>query len=155
MTVLTSDENLKIGQIFIKSYFPGTSAQNSVWPASCCLRSDWHWFVLYRWGIDIPQFWRYLDRYLYFRVLHCRAACLILGINATTCFPVFMSSCALLMPACSIEFIKTHRYDVPHTIGNAIGGLSEWKNEKGWLIDTCLDGQDNFTRLLDMLGIAY
>ena len=26
------------------------------------------------------------------------------------------------MPACSIEFIKSHRYDVPHTIGNAIGG---------------------------------
>lgn len=53
----------------------------------------------------------------------CMATCLMLGINATTCFPVFMSSCALLMPACSIEFLKTHRYDVPHTIGNAIGGL--------------------------------
>ena len=30
-------------------------------------------------------------------------------------------------------------------------GLSEWKNEKGWLTDTCLDGQDTFIRLLDML----
>ena len=32
-------------------------------------------------------------------------------------------------------------------------GLSEWRNEKGWLIDTCLDGQDTFVRLLDMLEI--
>ncbi len=34
-------------------------------------------------------------------------------------------------------------------------GLSEWKNEKGWLTDTCLDGQDAFIRLLDMLEIPY
>ena len=32
-------------------------------------------------------------------------------------------------------------------------GLAEWRNEKGWLIDTCLDGQDTFKRLLDMLEI--
>ena len=34
-------------------------------------------------------------------------------------------------------------------------GLSEWKNEKGWMIDTCLDGQDTFKRLLDVLEIPY
>lgn len=34
-------------------------------------------------------------------------------------------------------------------------GLSEWRNEKGWLIDTCLDGQDTFVRLLDMLEIPH
>ena len=34
-------------------------------------------------------------------------------------------------------------------------GLSKWKNEKGWLTDTCLDGQDAFIRLLDMLDIPY
>ena len=34
-------------------------------------------------------------------------------------------------------------------------GLSEWNNEKGWLTDTCLDGQDTFIRLLQMLEIAY
>ena len=34
-------------------------------------------------------------------------------------------------------------------------GLSEWRNEKGWLIDTCLDGQDAFIRLLDMLDIPH
>ena len=33
-------------------------------------------------------------------------------------------------------------------------GLSEWRNEKGWLIDTCLDGQDTFKRLLHMLEIS-
>ena len=27
-------------------------------------------------------------------------------------------------------------------------GLAEWNNEKGWLTDTCLDGQDTFRRLL-------
>ena len=34
-------------------------------------------------------------------------------------------------------------------------GLSEWKSEKGWLTDTCLDGQDIFIRLLDILDIPY
>ena len=34
-------------------------------------------------------------------------------------------------------------------------GLSNWKNERGWLIDICLDGQDTFVRLLDMLEIPY
>ena len=34
-------------------------------------------------------------------------------------------------------------------------GLSEWRNEKGWLTDTSLDGQDAFIRLLDMLDIPH
>lgn len=34
-------------------------------------------------------------------------------------------------------------------------GLSEWKSEKGWLTDTCLDGQDTFIRLLDLLDIPH
>ncbi len=34
-------------------------------------------------------------------------------------------------------------------------GLSLWKNEKGWLTDTCLDGQDSIIRLLDMLEIPH
>ena len=53
----------------------------------------------------------------------CMATCLLLGLDAGACFPVFMGSCAFLMPACSIEFIKTGRYDAACTIGNAIGGL--------------------------------
>ena len=34
-------------------------------------------------------------------------------------------------------------------------GLSEWKNEKSYLIDTCLDAQDTFITLLDMLEIEH
>lgn len=34
-------------------------------------------------------------------------------------------------------------------------GLNEWKNEKGWLTDTCLDGQDVFKKLLDEFEINY
>ena len=32
-------------------------------------------------------------------------------------------------------------------------GLSNWKEEQGWLIDTCLDGQDTFKAILKLLGI--
>ncbi len=32
-------------------------------------------------------------------------------------------------------------------------GLSQWDEEKGYLIDTCLDGQDTFRRLLDRFDI--
>ncbi len=32
-------------------------------------------------------------------------------------------------------------------------GLSEWKHEKGYLTDTCLDGQDTFKKLLKMFDI--
>lgn len=34
-------------------------------------------------------------------------------------------------------------------------GLSHWPDEKGWLIDTCLDGQDTFIKLMDLLGIPH
>lgn len=32
-------------------------------------------------------------------------------------------------------------------------GLSEWKKEKGYLTDTCLDGQDTFKKLMSMFDI--
>jgi len=32
-------------------------------------------------------------------------------------------------------------------------GLANWKQEKGWLIDACLDGQDAFKRILNVLDI--
>ena len=32
-------------------------------------------------------------------------------------------------------------------------GLREWRKEKGWLIDTCLDGQDAFQKLLSMFDL--
>ena len=31
--------------------------------------------------------------------------------------------------------------------------LAEWENERGCLIDICLDGQDSFKRLLTMFDI--
>ena len=54
----------------------------------------------------------------------CMATCMMLGVDAGPCFPIFMGSCALLMPACSIEFIKTGRFDAVATLGNMIGGCA-------------------------------
>ena len=34
-------------------------------------------------------------------------------------------------------------------------GLREWKKERGFLLGTCLDGQDLYKRLLDYFGIKY
>jgi len=34
-------------------------------------------------------------------------------------------------------------------------GLANWRQEKGWLRDTCLDGQDTFKVLLAQLGVPY
>lgn len=34
-------------------------------------------------------------------------------------------------------------------------GLKEWNNEQGFLIETCLDGQDTYKALLDYFGIEY
>lgn len=34
-------------------------------------------------------------------------------------------------------------------------GLKNWNDERGWLIDTCLDGQDKVKTYLDYFGIQY
>lgn len=34
-------------------------------------------------------------------------------------------------------------------------GLKNWKQERGWLMDTCLDGQDRVKAYLDYFGIGY
>ena len=34
-------------------------------------------------------------------------------------------------------------------------GLKNWNKERGWLIDTCLDGQDTIKAYLDYFGIQY
>lgn len=49
---------------------------------------------------------------------------------------------------------------VPFTISDDLKmfyyhGLKEYKNEKGYLIDTCLTGQDKYKRLLDLYEISY
>ena len=53
-----------------------------------------------------------------------------------------------------------HHNIVPFIIADAkkyfyYQGLNEWPKEKERLVDTCLDGQDTFRRLLDMLGIGH
>ena len=34
-------------------------------------------------------------------------------------------------------------------------GLKNWDEERGWLLDTCLDGQDAMKKYLDYFGIVY
>ena len=34
-------------------------------------------------------------------------------------------------------------------------GLSEWNNEKGYLMDTCLAAQDKFKKYLDYFKVPY
>ena len=34
-------------------------------------------------------------------------------------------------------------------------GLQEWKNEKGYLRDTCLTAQDRFRKYMDYFGIKH
>ena len=61
----------------------------------------------------------------------CMAFCVLLGVDLGACFPVFMGSCALLMPVNSLVFVKKSRYDVIGVIGNMVGGcfgvLFAWK----------------------------
>ncbi len=49
---------------------------------------------------------------------------------------------------------------VPFTIDESIKlfyyrGLKEWQRERGYLLDTCLSGQDKYKTLLDMFDISY
>ncbi|MCB9498367.1 MAG: Fic family protein [Bacillales bacterium] len=49
---------------------------------------------------------------------------------------------------------------VPFTIDDSIKlfyyrGLKEWPNEKGYLIDTCLAGQDKYKEIMDVFNISY
>lgn len=49
---------------------------------------------------------------------------------------------------------------VPFTIDDGIKlfyyrGLKEWPNEKGYLIDTCLSGQDKYKKIMDIFNISY
>jgi uncharacterized membrane protein YfcA len=54
------------------------------------------------------------------------APCMILvsflGMNDTTAFPIMMGSCAFLMPAASVRFVRSGRYDLPAALGLTIAG---------------------------------
>ena len=63
-------------------------------------------------------------------------------IATSRCFRVTYRVCKELTNEFIIEDHKKNYY---------YRGLAEWRNEKGLLIDTCLDGQDAFVSILDML----
>jgi uncharacterized membrane protein YfcA len=54
------------------------------------------------------------------------APCMILvsflGMNDNTAYPIMMGSCAFLMPAASVRFVRSGRYDLRAALGLAIGG---------------------------------
>ncbi|MGE0392543.1 MAG: permease [Vicinamibacterales bacterium] len=53
----------------------------------------------------------------------CMVVVSLLGMNPAAAFPIMMGSCAFLMPAASIRFFRSGRYDLGAAIGLAIGGV--------------------------------
>ena len=53
----------------------------------------------------------------------CMIVVSLLGMNPAAAFPIMMGSCAFLMPAASIRFFRSERYDRGAAIGLAIGGV--------------------------------
>jgi uncharacterized membrane protein YfcA len=52
----------------------------------------------------------------------CMILVSLLGMNARTAFPIMMGSCAFLMPAASVRFIREGRYDLRAALGLTLGG---------------------------------
>ncbi len=46
-----------------------------------------------------------------------------LGMSAKVAFPIMMASCAFLMPAASIRFVKSKAVDLKAAMGITIGGI--------------------------------
>jgi uncharacterized membrane protein YfcA len=53
----------------------------------------------------------------------CMILVSLLGMDPKAAFPIMMGSCAFLMPAGSIRFIKSGRYDWKAALGLSIGGV--------------------------------
>lgn len=53
----------------------------------------------------------------------CIALCGALGLNVKVAFPVMMGSCAFLMPACGLKFIKEGKYDRKASVALTISGM--------------------------------
>ena len=53
----------------------------------------------------------------------CLALVYALGLSPLVAFPIMMGSCAFLMPAASIRFIKEGAYNRKATFFSAIGGI--------------------------------
>jgi uncharacterized membrane protein YfcA len=52
----------------------------------------------------------------------CMILVSLLGMNSRTAFPIMMGSCAFLMPAASIRFVRSGRYDRRAALGLTLGG---------------------------------
>jgi uncharacterized membrane protein YfcA len=46
----------------------------------------------------------------------------MLGMNQAAAFPIMMGSCAFLMPAASLRFIRSGRYDLGAALGLTLAG---------------------------------
>ncbi len=53
----------------------------------------------------------------------CIALCGALGLNVKVAFPVMMGSCAFLMPACGLKFIKEGKYDRKASVALTLSGM--------------------------------
>ena len=53
----------------------------------------------------------------------CMILVSLLGMNPKAAFPIMMCSCAFLMPAASVRFIREREYSLRAALGLAIGGL--------------------------------
>jgi uncharacterized membrane protein YfcA len=47
----------------------------------------------------------------------------LLGMNPTAAFPIMMGSCAFLMPAASVQFIRKEKYSLRAAVGLGLGGM--------------------------------
>jgi uncharacterized membrane protein YfcA len=52
----------------------------------------------------------------------CMILISLLGMNPKVAFPIMMGSCAFLMPAASVRFIREGRYDLGAALGLTLGG---------------------------------
>jgi uncharacterized membrane protein YfcA len=52
----------------------------------------------------------------------CMILVSLLGMNDDTAFPIMMGSCAFLMPAASVRFVRSGRYDLRAALGLMIAG---------------------------------
>lgn len=53
----------------------------------------------------------------------CMALVYMLGMSPSVAFPIMMGSCAFLMPAASIKFVKEQTYNKKASLGITIGGI--------------------------------
>ena len=53
----------------------------------------------------------------------CMILVSLLGMNPTTAFPIMMGSCAFLMPAGGLRFVREGSYDSRTSVGLTLGGI--------------------------------